>query len=71
MSENYASLNFDQMTGCDLVQFRIHYHLTQSQMASFLMISRRTYGRMEMSEDSLMTVLNADQRYVLKTYVGS
>ena len=71
MSENYASLNFDQMTGCDLVQFRIHYHLTQSQMASILMISRRTYGRMEMSEDSLMTVLNADQRYVLKTYVGS
>ncbi|MBZ1516703.1 replication initiation factor domain-containing protein [Leuconostoc mesenteroides] len=71
MSENYASLNFDQMTGCDLVQFRIHYHLTQSQMASFLMISRRTYGRMEMSGDSLMTVLNADQRYVLKTYVGS
>lgn len=71
MSENYVSLNFDQMTGCDLVQFRIHYHLTQSQMASFLMISRRTYGRMEMSGDSLMTVLNADQRYVLKTYVGS
>ena len=35
------------------------------------MISKRTYGRMEMSEDNLMTVLNADQRYILKTYVGS
>ena len=71
MSENYTNLSFEQMSGHDLIAFREHYNLSRLQMASFLMISKRTYGRMEMSEDNLMTVLNADQRYVLKTYVGS
>ena len=71
MSENYTNLSFEQMSGHDLIAFREHYNLSRLQMASFLMISKRTYGRMEMSEDNLMTVLNADQRYILKTYVGS
>ena len=71
MSENYTNLDFEQMSGKDLLLFRTHYNLTRLQMASFLMISKRTYGRIETSEENLMTVLNADQRYVLKTYIGS
>ncbi len=54
MSENYTNLSFEQMSGHDLIVFREHYNLSRLQMASFLMISKRTYGRMEMSEEVLL-----------------
>lgn len=71
MSENYASLDFDLMSGRDLVLFRDEHDLTQRQVASFLAVSERQYRRIELSEDSLRSILNADQRATLNTYVGS
>lgn len=66
MSERYFKLT-DQTTGTDLVEFRRELALSQVQMALFLNVSRSTYiKKIEASDETLMTLLNPDQRHTLK-----